>query len=99
MKLLEIAEVNQFIAEFMELSWYSSELFKCQHGYLYTESIDSLVPVWEKLRKKDFRFAFRDNYEFLIITTKDNYSFGDGETIQEAAAFATVREIQSYYKD
>lgn len=90
---MKAEQANRIIAEFM--GTYNR---RDNDGYWLPspnyQSLDALVPVWEKLRKRDFKFAFRDNYEFLIITTKDKYNFGDGETIQQAACIATAKTIK-----
>lgn len=98
-------EANKIISKFMGHNYvelnagtpFSRALIEVESGWyssLYSTSLDRLVPVWEKLNQRDFRFALRDLYEFQIRVDRDNYFFGDGKTIQEAAAIATAKAIQ-----
>ena len=60
----------------------------------YTDSLDELVPVWERLGKRDIRLAFRDFQEVTI-----GKFFGMGYTIQQASARATAKIILELRKN
>lgn len=94
-------EVNKIIAEFMGFELHEDYIFKeYENGIveddLYTESLDALVPVWEKLQI-DFNFMMQGSF------VKNNFSiFKHGKaicakqnkkTIQQAAAHATAKAI------
>jgi hypothetical protein len=71
----------------------------------YSESLDALVPAWEKL-KNDFimdlrqHFGYHKGYKYFIrlIGRGDNSIYVKGEhvsfSIQQAAAIATAKAIQ-----
>lgn len=68
----------------------------------YHRSLDALVPVWEKLKYVNyFEFNLHQTWFSLSISEKKGEwteeSWGK-ETIQEAAAFATAKAIQSLEK-
>ena len=81
---------------------------------LWSESLDALVPVWEKMRyqyeETMFDVSLRIDLDHKLSSIwMDDYqhSFGDnppgsdyesGETIQEAAAIATAKAIQELKK-
>lgn len=71
----------------------------------YISSLDSLVPVWEKLRSD--RNGFRESFRLTIF--KDSCvadhtreigieNLCEGKTIQQAAAHATAKAIQELTK-
>jgi len=101
-------EVNKIIAEFMgctqktykcskdklmvqdyiELKWHDTGL------KTYTKSLDTLVPVWEKLKVNQVRLG--DSYGFdqcQILKGIDPVTWCDGNTIQQAAAHVTAKAI------
>lgn len=113
-------EANKVIAEFMGECWHDhivqgqcQRCFKLLAGkvrVIYTRSLDSLVPVWEKLRvnfsfiskedetPEDTRSGFYRPIEGSYRAWLREYQFSDtysadGETIQQAAAFATAKAI------
>lgn len=88
-------EANRIIAEFMGFKWESRKIggvlikgnnFKPTMGY--SESLDALVPVLEKLKIQEGLLLFPCLGQVLI----GSYSF-TGETIQEAATIATAKAI------
>jgi hypothetical protein len=104
-------EVNKIIAEFMGYTYIEIEkgldhippgmTWKGDIHTLYTKSLDSLVPVWEKL-KKEYNCSpsldygkmdghivcfWTNHYEQSEDTISDNF--------QEAAAHATAKAIIS----
>jgi hypothetical protein len=94
--------VNKGIAEFM-----GGFLDKHDEDYVltvmpYTESLDALVPVWEKLEayKLDFEYEAYDKIGwFLDLTSREKYFKDTREdplhlSIQQAAAYATYKAIK-----
>jgi hypothetical protein len=110
-------EVNRIIAEFMsdtqrtykckngkllvqdyiELKWHDL-------GFqAYTESLDSLIPVWERLELNclrdgcNFSSKHNPNLSLIFVNRREGckqYKFySTGETIQKAAAMATCKAI------
>lgn len=97
-------EANRVIAEFMgcvlkEQGWYVPEENGVIHELNYSRSIDSLVPVWEKLGKHLFlefcRHDVNDYHWATFFDHKLNIDEGTVDrTIQEAACIATARAIK-----
>lgn len=106
-------DVNKVIAEFMGFSIlktynHSFEGFYSQDSeremvtvYFYTESLDSLVPVWKKILS--CRNGFRESYRLTIFkdsAVADNSQDGimgniqEDKTIQLSAARATAFSIK-----
>jgi hypothetical protein len=59
----------------------------------YTESLDALVPVWEKLRDS-FDIYYEHRYREFDLGLGRSTSSSIGNTIQQAAAHATAKAIQ-----
>lgn len=82
----------------------SGEMFGISH-FNYTESLDALVPVWEKLNLKKIspRFAFSCSQKkpfyceiMYSVDERDDWDgsfYSIGKTIQQAAAHATAKAI------
>ena len=118
MSNLSIEEANKIIAEFMGLQVYfgkrgrssmivtSAKLGRVNGSIvskLYSESLDALVPVWEKAE------LFYSDQEFcngvwtfcidklcaahLSCNGLETAHSGEGETIQQAACIATAHAI------
>lgn len=88
-------EANKIIAEYMGMRvgifW---KFLGCslRWGAFYTESLDTLVPVWEKLDMNETHF-----YQESATLYHDDFPDGvdgKGKTLQEAAAIATANLIQ-----
>lgn len=101
-------EVNKVIAEFMNLRIIGTFLDENNEGYwdigedqiikhkFYTDSLDVLIPVWEKLDSQDeVRFERLLNKQYLFWFSDAIYAHQEtlAETIQEAAAIATAKAI------
>ena len=103
-------EVNKIIAEFMGggIVYYYGEPIRVEFPMemqhldckLYTESLDSLVPVWKKLELTEIGCEFFSNEVFYFKVCKPTIK-GDfnGETIQQAAAHATAKAILELKKE
>jgi len=107
-------KVNKIIAEFMgyyqcedSLNWEHENKATIIYEYdpMFTESLDALVPVWEKLKNEGVWFnklGNRNYVEFSLfsVKTKDytpfnpfNFYESVNDTIQQAAAHATAKAI------
>ena len=96
-------EINKIIAEYMGWIKKNSRWFDekgKQRNYLiaYTESLDSLVPVWEKLEYLQIHIqrASRERlFCFIGMNCKyDSLKYNDKDlTTQQAAAHATCKAI------
>jgi len=108
-------EANKIIAEFMGHDVYAIDVHISCRGKsrnyffeMYSEDLNALVPVWEKLE-------FFDNEEFITtdneVTIKKWHGDGEwlfmfneiegvgfGRTLQEAAAIATAKAIKELGK-
>lgn len=101
-------EVNKIIVEFMDwevyptgndVTGYSAKMK--DGGYIVelpTESLDALVPVWEKLNT--FPMFDEDEKYLIELLTEDrfseiNYVWAKADVLQEAAAHATAKAIIS----
>tara|TARA_Y100000034_G_C6689989_1_gene303777 strand:+ start:196 stop:561 length:366 start_codon:yes stop_codon:yes gene_type:complete len=65
---------------------------------LYTESLDSLVPVWEKIdidNTDNYLGKSISGWCFDVVLSEGIFTANKCETIQEAAAIATHKAIQS----
>jgi len=109
-------EVTKIIAEFMGWKYCArhspspvfthekySEKYEYENYFKYTESLDALIPVWEKARISNVcQFDFNrigDNYEFLIFQDRPDKDYGNSwhakeHTLQQAAAHATAKAIK-----
>jgi len=98
-------EANKVIAEYINSDGdFVFNMKKCYRhdGVLYypfCESLDALVPVWEKARISNVcQFDFNrigNNYEFTIFQDRPDKNYGNQwyakePTLQEAAAHATA---------
>lgn len=92
-------EVNKIIGEFMGWTrneegtgWYTDG--KDFIAPWWTESLDALVSVWEKLELSQIRIGDSFGLEqTLIFKGVESSIWSEGETIQEAAAKATALAI------
>lgn len=101
-------EVNKIIAEYMGLEiefdekinqYISPTLDRWWHPLSYTSSLDSLIPVWEKLTTStSIQMYMLSN----IATFRTPFSYVDTSThdltITEAAAHATAKCIMELNK-
>ena len=98
-------EVNKIIAEYMDIKWSFRDGKMYDHSNdscgilipMYTNSIDALVPVWDKLNT--FPMFDEDEKYLIELLTEDrfseiNYVWAKADTIQEAAAHATAKAIK-----
>ena len=108
-------EVNKIIADFMgwQFDYHKIGVMlvvdgeTCDYSELYTESLDALVPVWERL--DDHKGTTFDGILLSYYKDKDSACFidlagydgidsyhdsGTRATIQEAAAHATAKAIK-----
>jgi len=107
-------EVNKIISKYMGYTFrstYSGELYiedeSTARFKAYTDSLDSLVPVWERLKEDGVwinkmgnrnynHFGFFSEKQGKDYTPFDSFNFYESlhtATIQEAAAHATARAI------
>ena len=112
---MDIQDANKIIAEYMGFKIVSdgiSELIEGPSGTLrilkgtYSNSLDALVPVWEKLEEVNVfvnRFAPHGKFVELCSDKKGkdylpwdcfHYHKHEGTTIQEAACIATAKAIK-----
>jgi len=103
-------EVNEIIAEFMgwKIDDFKTGVFLAVDGELhdtsdlYTESLDALVPVWERLdftpRFNRFDSGEKCEYAFNYFECffRGGIHSGTGETIFQAAAHATAKAIKDF---
>lgn len=112
-------EVNKIIAEFMCLDIREvngNQLYVWEHNdmasALYTESLDALVPVWEKLSEDN---PSCDTIKIDLVKGNESASFvfwnrsffhdgeikyySEGKTTQQAAAHATAKAILELKND
>lgn len=96
---MTLEEANKTIAEYMGTTYRNTK-----HGneimYLgYSNSLDALVPVWEKLKVHEHVALDITNKE-VFVWEEGNYTCGwhsynsTGNTIQEAACLATAKAIK-----
>ena len=107
-------EANKIIAEYMgvdlpvyDLIWGDGTKAKPIHSLIYN-SLDTLVPVWEKIRKEDngvvdmsLRLFGRGQPLEAHLWVDDvliHSVWASAATIQEAAAMATAGAIQELEK-
>ncbi len=104
---MKTEEVNKVLAEyeFGKDIWLMDGCVEANYkeGYysirkpFYTNSLDSLVPIWEKLGFWEFRL--HGNSAFIEVPTFETHVssvIGESDnckTIQEAAALATARAV------
>lgn len=102
-------EVNEIIVDFMgwEFDYHKIGAMLvedgeiCDYSDLYTESLDALVPVWERLKVRDLKFLFNNyakNKCFIGLEVVEGSSISSSSedsklNIQEAAAHATAKVI------
>lgn len=95
-------EANIIIAEFMGEEHYyylhpryGGATTDGEYDICISDSLDALVPVWEKLKSFNLEFGTNVNSEYLCFYDTDRMNVGvSGHTIQEAAALATAKAIQ-----
>ena len=100
-------EANKLIAEYMGVEYVEYKTYKCpvcdfSEFKGYSESLDRLVPVWEKIKQIPLfnRTGEVDDPKWLCeiecenSNPKFNYVSGHAITIQEAACIATARAIK-----
>ena len=96
-------EVNKVIAEYMDYSFYRDDkdlgyIYVSKNGYmyplnefLYTLSLDLLIPVWKRIGLQDVRLFWHKDGHSAGVHNSDVSGFD--LTIQEAAAHATAKAI------
>ena len=97
-------EVNNVIAEYMGctidiedgVEYISNDI--CQLGNLYTESLDALVPVWERLFLIDETFNIEMDYDdehgfYWKCYFDKQVNYINQTSPQQAAAHATAKAI------
>lgn len=91
------SEADKIIAEFMKDHWPDSHM----RGIIdYSQSLDALVPVWEKLSGKDFydnvrlKICSKFPSAQIIIGEEFKSAIEIQDSIQQAAAIATAKAIQ-----
>lgn len=82
-------EVNKIISEFMDDESITQTMLNMGRKK-YTESLDSLVPVWEKLDNSYNHYGRFVWLKELIYNAKSEHM----KTIQQAAAYATAKAIK-----
>ena len=95
-------ESNQIIENYME----SYPKYPNGEGLTrkyYWISLDSLVPVWEKLKFDQLDIIkgigpARGLFFSTVMVNNENYDGGEQPTIQEAAAIATAKAIKELTK-
>ena len=107
MKLTD-QEVNKIIAEFMGVgvNFGMSLETPCRFceeydSPLYTESLDALVPVWEKLNVANWQMFMGDKHSLIQFVNKPTIvSWDDNDTsdpmfdkVQISSAYATAKAI------
>ena len=102
-------EANKIIARFMESLdigynchtcgsvWYTDREDGAAYPGNYSESLDSLTPVWKKLKldRVTLENLSGERGEYLADIHLFHGHDSIGKTIQEAAAIATAKEIRS----
>ena len=104
---MEINESNKIIADYMgervDVNTYGTQIgcVTCDHceeyRVIYSDSLDALVPVWEKLEcfiDISGRKNNKEKAEVFMPYMKTGL-YETGETIQQAACIATAKAIQN----
>lgn len=110
---MKASEANQIIAEYMEAKFreyselYHYDEYHSLYGrepdeFLYTQSLDALVPVWEKLNYKVIVYyqniyCSKGLFEVVAHSRHGDLKMSKGvseNSIQEAAAIATAKAIK-----
>jgi hypothetical protein len=98
-------EVNKVIAKYMGYTFrstYSGELYiedeSTARFKAYTNSLDALVPVWEKMDipnilEMDIRNHTQPVFAYRVYADLAYTHHHEAKTIQEAAAHATAKAI------
>ena len=92
---MTVDDANRIIAEYMGHDAYN--LFKYPNCTVYSESLDALVPVLEKIGKDFDCYLCRDRngdingWVFYFQGCKIEHT---ADTLQEAACIATAKAIQ-----
>ena len=95
-----LAEINKGIAEFMGLHRLFNSRPTCnnckEYGVSYTESLDALIPVLEKLGVTyyDMDKSADGTWSCVMFVKNKRGVMIRGATTQEAAARATYKDIQ-----
>ena len=92
-------EANRTIAEYMGTDYVEYKTYKCpvcdvSEFKAYSESLDRLVPVWERLKLRPIFGNPRDVGGEVCWLTQDTTMIASGKTIQEAACIATAKAIR-----
>jgi len=94
-------EVNKIIAEFMNLEIEVAKngcvltptIDRFWYPVKYCDSLDALVPVWEKLGGNNVEHVKGVDGWFSVVCGHDYYKDDKRETIQQAAAHTTAKVI------
>ena len=94
-------EANKICAEFMGCDFNATEtcIVDKDHNlsHLYSKSLDSLVPIWEKMSNTSFQFYILGG-DFTFKTPFSKSSSKEVDTPQEAACIATAKAIKELKK-
>ena len=98
-------EANKIIAEYMgadlpvcNIMWSDITNARPTYSLIYN-SLDKLVPVWEKLnQQKSFNLIVKLDIKHAKAFLTGTNGVGCGYNIQDAAAMATARTIQELEK-
>lgn len=118
-KEMSVEEADRIIAEFMgfdlvnmdysykdypcEAVWENQETGAMEQTPFYSQSLDALVPVWEKLRIRAIQFNFWKKDPMVTILRGElssNSLVGfNNKNLEQAAAIATVKAILEMEKE
>jgi len=93
---VNLENCNEIIAEFMGVKPLS-QTYKNLGGKDYSESLDSLVPAWEKYNLVPSYDKMGDYWSCEMLqgsTLGKSYENGISKKIEEATAIATAKAIQ-----
>lgn len=94
-------KANRIISEFMGTIFYHENGAKdVREDYheQYTNSLDALIPVWEKLCLASFEYhiVLGGKYKAIaFVNGKNEYTYS--KTIQQAAAYSTAKCIEEQH--
>ncbi len=102
---MKSSEANKIIAEYMGYTVYPNDAEFIPQGMMhvkeyslaYSQSLDALVPVWEKLNlicDFDICRSLDDKWRFCLKNFTGSIVFSyESNSVQEAAAIATAKAI------
>ena len=91
-------EVNKVIAKYMD---HPSYMINHHMHTKFTNSLDVLVPVWEKAVLEIHNTNWHNQKEWHVVLFKRGHRFdwSRAKTIQEAAAHATAKAIKELNRE